>query len=72
MARVESKPKPDEVSNVTEVVVELAWQINLEVDSDDIQELDSHNQVLTIDELTEIHEQDIEEFESLDPVQLVD
>ncbi|GFU75254.1 hypothetical protein TNCV_2056971 [Trichonephila clavipes] len=49
-------------------------QINLEVDSDDVQEwLDSHNQELTVDELIEMHEQeqDIEEFESIDPVQSV-
>ncbi|GFW79348.1 uncharacterized protein TNCV_2477551 [Trichonephila clavipes] len=42
-------------------------QINLEVDSDDIQELpDSYNKELTMDELTEMHEQDIEELQSLD------
>ncbi|GFU63694.1 hypothetical protein TNCV_1509732 [Trichonephila clavipes] len=36
-----------------------ARQINLKVDSDDVQELlDSHNQELTIDELIEMHEQD--------------
>ncbi|GFX03012.1 hypothetical protein TNCV_3261581 [Trichonephila clavipes] len=42
----------------------LSRQINLEVDSDDVQELlDSHNQELTMDELIEMHEQeqDIEE-----------
>ncbi|GFX21169.1 hypothetical protein TNCV_4367481 [Trichonephila clavipes] len=33
-------------------------QINLELDSDDVQELlDSHNQELTIDEVIEMHEQ---------------
>ncbi|GFW80358.1 hypothetical protein TNCV_2944901 [Trichonephila clavipes] len=50
----------------------LAWQINLEVDCDDIQELlDYHNQELTIDELIEIHQQvqGITELESLDPIQ---
>ncbi|GFV99489.1 hypothetical protein TNCV_5078531 [Trichonephila clavipes] len=31
--------------------------------------LDSHNQELTIDELIDMHEQDIEELQSLDPVQ---
>ncbi|GFW37924.1 hypothetical protein TNCV_4631251 [Trichonephila clavipes] len=42
-------------------------QINLEVDSDDAQELlDSHNQELTIDELIEIHEQE-QDVESLGP-----
>ncbi|GFW75180.1 DUF4817 domain-containing protein [Trichonephila clavipes] len=47
-------------------------QTNLEVVSDDVQELlDTHNQELTMDELIEMHEQeqDIEELESLDPVQ---
>ncbi|GFU19707.1 hypothetical protein TNCV_3960581 [Trichonephila clavipes] len=47
-----------------------------EVDRDDVQDLlDSYNQELTLDELTEVHEQeeqDIEEFESLDPVQSKD
>ncbi|GFV46239.1 hypothetical protein TNCV_261901 [Trichonephila clavipes] len=50
-------------------------KINLEVDSEDVQELlDSHNQELTMDQLIEMHEQeqDIEEFESLDPVQSED
>ncbi|GFV66301.1 hypothetical protein TNCV_2737151 [Trichonephila clavipes] len=49
---------------------DLAWQINLEVDSDDVAEL-LQNQELTIDELIEMHkqEQEIEELESLDPVQ---
>ncbi|GFY03248.1 hypothetical protein TNCV_1172081 [Trichonephila clavipes] len=55
-----------EIDNVTEKVVYLARQINLKVDSNDIQALpDFHNQELTMDEPTEIHEQDIEEFESL-------
>ncbi|GFW49430.1 hypothetical protein TNCV_3059371 [Trichonephila clavipes] len=48
-----------------EKVVDLAKQINLEVNSDDVQELlDSHNLELTIDELIEMHEQgrDIEEL----------
>ncbi|GFW74027.1 hypothetical protein TNCV_545511 [Trichonephila clavipes] len=54
-------------------VVELARQINFEVDSDDVRELlDSYNQELAIDELIEMHEQDIEELESLDPVQSED
>ncbi|GFY25199.1 hypothetical protein TNCV_2483201 [Trichonephila clavipes] len=47
-------------------------QINLEADSDDVQELlDFHNQELTMDELIHMHEQqqNIEEFESLNPVQ---
>ncbi|GFV55184.1 hypothetical protein TNCV_1382051 [Trichonephila clavipes] len=53
-----------------EEVVDLSRQINLEVDSDDVQKLlDSHNQELAMDELIEMHEQDIE---SLDPVQSED
>ncbi|XP_023220465.1 tigger transposable element-derived protein 1-like [Centruroides sculpturatus] len=71
----ESVPEPDEIGNVIEEVVDLARQINLEVDSDDLQELlDSHNQELTIDELIEMREQeqDIEEPDSLDPVQSED
>ncbi|GFY10243.1 hypothetical protein TNCV_2629221 [Trichonephila clavipes] len=44
-----------------------------EGDSDDVQELlDSNNQELTIDKLIEMHDQDIEELESLDPVQTKD
>ncbi|GFV32021.1 hypothetical protein TNCV_1195531 [Trichonephila clavipes] len=36
-----------------------AWEINLEVDSDDVQQmLDSHNHKLTIGELIQMHEQD--------------
>ncbi|GFV29757.1 hypothetical protein TNCV_1925821 [Trichonephila clavipes] len=51
-------------------------QINIEVDSDDVQELmDSHNQEVTMDELVEMHEpeQDINELEPhLDSVQIED
>ncbi|GFW79311.1 hypothetical protein TNCV_2477181 [Trichonephila clavipes] len=50
-------------------------QINLEVDSDDVQKLlDAYNQELTMDELIEMHEQEqgIEELQSLDPVQSED
>ncbi|GFW53520.1 hypothetical protein TNCV_4814261 [Trichonephila clavipes] len=46
-------------------VAQWSRQINLEVDSDDAQELsDSRNQELSIDELTEMHqpEQDVEVF----------
>ncbi|GFW82425.1 nose resistant to fluoxetine protein 6 [Trichonephila clavipes] len=65
--------EPDEIGNVIEEVVDHAGKRNLEVDSDDAQELlDSHNQELTIDELIEMHEQDIQELESLDPVQSED
>ncbi|GFX85281.1 hypothetical protein TNCV_2675561 [Trichonephila clavipes] len=57
-------PKP----GVIEEVVDLARQISLEVDSDEVQELlDSHNQKLTIDELIEMQEQYLEELESLRP-----
>ncbi|GFW38703.1 uncharacterized protein TNCV_3880701 [Trichonephila clavipes] len=60
----------DEIGNENEEVVDLARQINLEVDSGHFQELlDSHNQKLTIDELIEVHEQEIEKLESLHPVQ---
>ncbi|GFV78139.1 tigger transposable element-derived protein 1 [Trichonephila clavipes] len=62
--------KISEIDNVIEEVIQLAIQINLEVDSDDIQKLwDSHNHELTIDEHKKLHEQDIE---SLDPVQSED
>ncbi|GFT92780.1 uncharacterized protein TNCV_739671 [Trichonephila clavipes] len=64
------------IGNVIEEVVDLARQINLEVDSDDIQELlDSHNQKLTVDELIEMHKEeqkDTEKLESLDLVQSED
>ncbi|GFV46773.1 hypothetical protein TNCV_1882321 [Trichonephila clavipes] len=62
----ESMPELDESGNVNEEVVDFATQINLEVYNDDVQELlDTYNQELTIDELTEIHEQKqgIEELE---------
>ncbi|GFX17348.1 hypothetical protein TNCV_3553521 [Trichonephila clavipes] len=58
-----------EICSVIEVAVDLEKHINLEVDSDDGQELlDSHNQELIIDGLIEMHkqEQDTEELESLD------
>ncbi|GFW75460.1 transposable element Tcb2 transposase [Trichonephila clavipes] len=56
---------PEEIGNLIEEIVDFASQINLEVDSDDIQELlDFHNQELIINELIEMHkqEQDIEEL----------
>ncbi|GFS72524.1 hypothetical protein TNCV_2116551 [Trichonephila clavipes] len=59
--------KIGEIGNAIEEAADLARQINLEADSDDVQKLlDSHNQELTVDELIEMHEleQDIEEFES--------
>ncbi|GFU60968.1 hypothetical protein TNCV_3372841 [Trichonephila clavipes] len=66
-------PEPDGIGNLIEEVVDSTSQINLEVNSDNVQELlDSHCQELAIDELTEMHEQAIEELESLDPVQSED
>ncbi|GFX68173.1 tigger transposable element-derived protein 1 [Trichonephila clavipes] len=65
-------PELDEIRYLIEEVVDLTRQKNLEVDSDSIQKpLDSHNQELTLDKLIEMHEkeQDIEQLESLDPVQ---
>ncbi|GFX27957.1 hypothetical protein TNCV_773421 [Trichonephila clavipes] len=53
--------EPEEIGNVIEEVGDLARQINFEVDSDDIQELqDSRNPELTMDELVETHEQEQE------------
>ncbi|GFS53007.1 hypothetical protein TNCV_331311 [Trichonephila clavipes] len=37
--QVESMPEPDEIGNLIEEVLHFASQINLEVDSDDVQEL---------------------------------
>ncbi|GFT72913.1 hypothetical protein TNCV_1976351 [Trichonephila clavipes] len=68
-----SLEKFSEIGNVNDEFADFGSQINLEVESDDIQELlHSHNQKLTIDELTQMHEQkqDIEEVFSLDPIQL--
>ncbi|GFU85117.1 uncharacterized protein TNCV_1553801 [Trichonephila clavipes] len=57
--RAESMPEPDEIGNLIEAAVDVAGQIYLEVDSDDVQELlDTHNQELTMDELIEISEQE--------------
>ncbi|GFX59521.1 tigger transposable element-derived protein 1 [Trichonephila clavipes] len=65
--------EPNEFGNVIEEIVDLVRQISLEVDSDDVKKLlGSHNHELAIDELIELHEQDIEEFESLDPIQSED
>ncbi|GFU01856.1 hypothetical protein TNCV_1523561 [Trichonephila clavipes] len=47
------RKKIGDFGNVTEEIVDLARQINLEDVSDGVQELlESHNQDLTIDELT--------------------
>ncbi|GFX84398.1 hypothetical protein TNCV_4135081 [Trichonephila clavipes] len=49
----------DEIGNVIEDSIDLTRQINLEVDIVAVEELmDSHNQDLTFDELTEMHEQE--------------
>ncbi|GFW58837.1 hypothetical protein TNCV_4046761 [Trichonephila clavipes] len=67
----ESVPEPNEIGNVIEEVVDLARQMNLEVDCDDIKKLlRSHNWELTMDELKKC--MNIEEFESLDPLQSED
>ncbi|GFY32703.1 hypothetical protein TNCV_4638091 [Trichonephila clavipes] len=56
--RMSSSTEFDDIGNLFEEVVNFAKQINLEVDSDDIQQLlDSHNKELTMDELIEMHEQ---------------
>ncbi|GFT11094.1 hypothetical protein TNCV_1084481 [Trichonephila clavipes] len=58
-SKAEPAPEHDEIGNVTEEVVDLEKQINLEIDIEGIQELmESHNPELTIDELIEMHEQD--------------
>lgn len=57
----ESPSYPEHIDGIIEEVIDIAKQLNLEVDADDFQELlDSHNQELTIDELIEIrgHDQD--------------
>ncbi|GFU72604.1 hypothetical protein TNCV_4838321 [Trichonephila clavipes] len=65
----ESVPEPDEIGNVAKEVINLAKQIKLEMDRDDVQKLlDSHYQELITDVHVEMHEQDIEELQSLDPV----
>ncbi|GFX99128.1 hypothetical protein TNCV_2493091 [Trichonephila clavipes] len=67
MIETESVPEPDEISNIIEEVVELGRQINLDMDSDNVQEqLDFHNQGLEIDDFIEMPEYDIEELVSLD------
>ncbi|GFT88041.1 hypothetical protein TNCV_3039351 [Trichonephila clavipes] len=67
---MQCEKKIGKFDSVIEKYADLASEINLEVDRDDIQELlVSHNQELTIDELIEMHAQ---ELESLDPVQSED
>ncbi|GFY20109.1 hypothetical protein TNCV_2148021 [Trichonephila clavipes] len=51
-------------------IVQMAQNTGIAIPSDDVQELlDSHTLKLTIDQLVDMHEQDIEELESLNPVQ---
>lgn len=60
----------EQIESIIKEVVNIAEQLNLEVNYDDVQELlDSHNQELTIDELLEMreNEQDIEQNNSLNP-----
>ncbi|GFV10356.1 hypothetical protein TNCV_1851881 [Trichonephila clavipes] len=65
--QVESEAEPDESGKEIEEVVDLARQENLEVDTETFQELlNSHIQELRIDELIEMHEQDVEELYSLE------
>ncbi|GFW69963.1 hypothetical protein TNCV_1404161 [Trichonephila clavipes] len=72
-ARRKKNDKIGEIGNVSEEVVDLVRQINLEVNSNDVQELlNSYNQELTIDELIKTLEQDIEKLESLKPIQSED
>ncbi|GFX42695.1 hypothetical protein TNCV_2196541 [Trichonephila clavipes] len=55
--KAESVPKSLKINNVMEEIIDLARQTNLDVDIDEVQELlDSHNQVLTIEELIEKYE----------------
>ncbi|GFV49646.1 hypothetical protein TNCV_1959541 [Trichonephila clavipes] len=61
----------NEIGNVIEEVVDLARQINLEVDSDGVHEFTNYyNHELAIHEFMEVHkqEQNIGELASLDPV----
>ncbi|GFT84524.1 hypothetical protein TNCV_3380321 [Trichonephila clavipes] len=54
-----STPEPDENGNLIEEVVDISKKINLEADSDDVQELlDFHNQGLVIHKFIEMHEQE--------------
>lgn len=65
----ETTPETDHVAHVIEEVVNLARQLDLEVNGDDVNELlDSHSQELTIDELIEMREQNVTESDTSDPV----
>ncbi|GFW86399.1 hypothetical protein TNCV_4331831 [Trichonephila clavipes] len=64
---MESISYPDEIGNVIADGVNLPRQINIKVDSDDVQELlNSHKQEFSIYKLIEMHEQEqgIEKLES--------
>lgn len=51
----ESVSDPEQIDRIIEEVVDIAKQLNLEVDNDGVHELlDSHNQELTIDEVIEM------------------
>ncbi|GFW52567.1 hypothetical protein TNCV_404951 [Trichonephila clavipes] len=51
----QAEPEPNEIGYLVGEIVDLARQINFEVDSYDVQELlDFHNQELTIDGFIEI------------------
>ncbi|GFW81349.1 hypothetical protein TNCV_376971 [Trichonephila clavipes] len=53
----EIQAESDEIGNVIEEVVDLVRKLNLELDSDNVQELlDFHNLELAMDELIEMHE----------------
>ncbi|GFT88444.1 hypothetical protein TNCV_262451 [Trichonephila clavipes] len=69
---MESVPEPNEIGNLIEEVVDLARQINLEVDIDDVKEL--LNQELAIDGVIKMHQQDhnIKKLESVDSIQSAD
>ncbi|GFT95846.1 uncharacterized protein TNCV_311981 [Trichonephila clavipes] len=63
--QAESLPKTNEIGSLIEEVVDLARQINSEVDSDYVQELlDSYKQGLIIVELKEVNENSLENVDS--------
>ncbi|GFV25368.1 hypothetical protein TNCV_1146391 [Trichonephila clavipes] len=53
--QAEPVAEPDEISNAIEEVADLVRQVNLEVDSNVQELLDSHNQELIMHELIEMH-----------------
>ncbi|GFV03223.1 hypothetical protein TNCV_4018201 [Trichonephila clavipes] len=57
--REKSGQEPEEIGNLIKEVADFARQINLAMDSDDVQILlDFHSHEQTIDELVEMHEQE--------------